>query len=78
MIISTKIQVPYVNTPLVQRQALIQRLHKGIKGKLTLVVAPAGYGKSTLLSKDRNLLFLRTHRYWPMASCEVANHENPG
>ncbi|MBB6732157.1 LuxR C-terminal-related transcriptional regulator [Cohnella zeiphila] len=51
MIISTKIQVPYVNTPLVQRQALIQRLHKGIKGKLTLVVAPAGYGKSTLLSE---------------------------
>ncbi len=51
MIISTKIQVPYVNTPLVQRQALIQRLQKGIKGKLTLVVAPAGYGKSTLLSE---------------------------
>lgn len=51
MIINTKIQVPYVNTPLVRRQALIQRLQKGIKGKLTLVVAPAGYGKSTLVSE---------------------------
>jgi LuxR family maltose regulon positive regulatory protein len=29
----------------------MQRLHKGMQGKLTIVIAPAGYGKTTLLSE---------------------------
>jgi LuxR family maltose regulon positive regulatory protein len=51
VIISTKIQVPIIHTALVQRDALMKRLHNGIQGKLTVVAAPAGYGKTTLLSE---------------------------
>ena len=32
------------------RPRLIERVQAGLQGKLTLIVAPAGYGKTTLLS----------------------------
>jgi hypothetical protein len=35
---------------LVSRLRLIERLHAGLRGKLTLVSAPTGYGKTTLVS----------------------------
>ena len=35
---------------LVLRPRLIERLNEGLHGKLTLVSAPAGFGKTTLLS----------------------------
>jgi LuxR family maltose regulon positive regulatory protein len=48
-LLSTKLNVPSVRTNLVTCQRLIGRLDEGIWGKLTLVCAPAGFGKSTLL-----------------------------
>jgi LuxR family transcriptional regulator, maltose regulon positive regulatory protein len=36
-------------SPVVRRQRLIERLHELIHRRLTMVVAPAGYGKTTLL-----------------------------
>jgi LuxR family maltose regulon positive regulatory protein len=48
-LLNTKLNVPSVRTNLVTRQRLIGRLDEGIWGKLTLVCAPAGFGKSTLL-----------------------------
>jgi LuxR family maltose regulon positive regulatory protein len=48
-LLSTKLNVPSVRTNLVTRPRLFGRLDEGIRGKLTLVCAPAGFGKSTLL-----------------------------
>ena len=47
--LTTKLNVPSTRTNLVTRPRLIERLDEGIWGKLTLVCAPAGFGKTTLL-----------------------------
>ncbi|MFC4617602.1 LuxR C-terminal-related transcriptional regulator [Camelliibacillus cellulosilyticus] len=51
MIITTKIHVPKIRHRLVSRQQLMEKLNKGLSKALTLVTAPPGYGKSTLLSE---------------------------
>lgn len=51
MIIETKLYVPKTKGRLITRSHLYQYLDKGLNNKLTLVTAPAGYGKSTLLSE---------------------------
>lgn len=48
---STKFCPPPVRPPLVLRPRLHQRLDQGLERKLTLVSAPAGYGKTTLLAE---------------------------
>jgi LuxR family maltose regulon positive regulatory protein len=48
-ILATKLYIPQPRTDLVQRTHLIDRLNSGIKHKLTLISAPAGFGKTTLL-----------------------------
>ena len=50
LIIHTKLNRPLVPRELVTRSKLIERLNQQRQRPLTLVVAPAGYGKSTLLS----------------------------
>lgn len=50
MIISTKLQIPQVRGPLVKRPRLTERLEEGFNCKLTVITAPPGYGKTTLLS----------------------------
>ena len=47
----TKLQPPRSQGHLLERPDLIQRLRQGRERKLTLVCAPAGYGKSTLLAQ---------------------------
>lgn len=49
-LIRTKLYVPRVHPDLVDRPRLILKLNKGLHTKLVLVTAPAGYGKTTLLS----------------------------
>ncbi|BBI34915.1 LuxR C-terminal-related transcriptional regulator [Cohnella abietis] len=51
MIVSTKLLIPYVSNPLVARPRLMRKLNEGMKTKLTLVSAQAGYGKTTALSE---------------------------
>lgn len=51
MIVSTKLQIPHVRSSLVSRPRLIRKLNEGMKAKLTLVSAQAGYGKTTALSE---------------------------
>ena len=46
----TKYLVPIVSQPLVQRPRLLGLLEAGLRRKLTVVSAPAGFGKSTLLA----------------------------
>jgi len=49
-LLSTKLYIPRSRGELVPRSHLIERLDAGLSGKLTLVSAPAGYGKTTLVS----------------------------
>jgi LuxR family maltose regulon positive regulatory protein len=50
-LLSTKIAAPYLRAPLVTRDTLLARMDSGFKTKLTLVSAPAGFGKTTLVSQ---------------------------
>jgi LuxR family maltose regulon positive regulatory protein len=49
--LATKLHVPPSRTSLVRRSRLIERLNEGQDHKLTLIAAPAGFGKTTLLSE---------------------------
>jgi LuxR family maltose regulon positive regulatory protein len=49
-ILTTKLFIPQPRIDLVRRPRLVERLDDGMRGKLTLVSAPAGYGKTTLVS----------------------------
>lgn len=46
-LIGTKYSKPGINQYLISRQRLHQRLNNSLKSKLTMVIAPAGYGKTT-------------------------------
>jgi LuxR family maltose regulon positive regulatory protein len=50
-ILKTKLYMPPPRTDLVHRSRLTERLNQGIKGKLTLISAPPGFGKTTLTSE---------------------------
>ena len=49
-LLQTKLYIPPTNTSLVPRPSLIDKLNAGLDGKLTLVSAPAGFGKTTLIA----------------------------
>jgi ATP/maltotriose-dependent transcriptional regulator MalT len=49
--IATKLYVPKLRRALVTRPRLLERLHRGGESRLTLVSAPAGFGKTTLLAE---------------------------
>jgi LuxR family transcriptional regulator, maltose regulon positive regulatory protein len=49
-ILTTKLYIPPARPDWVPRQRLVKRLDQGLRRKLTLVSAPAGYGKTTLIS----------------------------
>ena len=50
-LLQTKLYIPKWRPGLVQRPQLIERLNQGSEGKLTLISAPAGFGKTTLLAE---------------------------
>ncbi len=49
-LIATKMYVPKLRRGLVARPRLLERLRRGAESRLTLVSAPAGFGKTTLLA----------------------------
>jgi LuxR family maltose regulon positive regulatory protein len=49
-LLATKLYVPPAGIELVHRPRLIDHMNAGLQGKLILVSAPAGYGKTTLVS----------------------------
>ena len=49
-ILATKLYIPPPRSKIVFRPPLIERLNEGLEGKLTLISAPAGFGKTTLVS----------------------------
>ncbi len=50
-ILATKLYIPRLRPNVVIRPRLIGRLNAGLHGKLTLIAAPAGFGKTTLVSE---------------------------
>jgi len=55
LLLTTKLYIPPPRPNLVPRPRLIERLNAGLHRKLTLVSAPAGFGKTTLLSEWTHL-----------------------
>src|SRR5215207_7612491 len=49
-LLATKLYIPPPRPIAIPRTQLIARLNQGLHRKLTLIAAPAGFGKSTLLS----------------------------
>jgi LuxR family transcriptional regulator, maltose regulon positive regulatory protein len=50
-LLQTKLHIPPLRASFVPRPRLIVRLNAGLEGRLTLVSAPAGYGKTTLVTE---------------------------
>jgi LuxR family maltose regulon positive regulatory protein len=46
-----KLQLPRLRASLLTRERLLRRLDMGLEGKLTLLSAPAGFGKTTVVSQ---------------------------
>lgn len=51
LLLATKLHMPRLRPQLVARSYLIERLQQGMEYALTLVSAPAGFGKTTLLAQ---------------------------
>ena len=49
-VLSTKLYIPPTQPELVSRPLLIRKLNEGLHRKLTFISAPAGFGKTTLVS----------------------------
>ena len=50
MLIRTKLHLPFTRTELISRPRLQARITEGLRGPLTLITAPAGFGKTTLVA----------------------------
>ena len=50
-LLATKLHIPHLRMDVVQRPRLTRRLNEGATRKLTSITAPAGFGKTTLLSE---------------------------
>ena len=49
-LLATKLYVPSARRPVIPRPRLVAQLLAGLAGKLTLISAPAGFGKTTVVS----------------------------
>jgi LuxR family transcriptional regulator, maltose regulon positive regulatory protein len=50
-ILATKLYIPPPRPKIVRRPRLIEKLNEGLQGKLNLISAPAGFGKTSLVSE---------------------------
>src|SRR5438270_918261 len=50
-ILATKLYIPRLRPNVVIRPRLLERLNEGLHRELTLIAAPAGFGKTTLVSE---------------------------
>src|SRR5574342_1157121 len=49
-LIHTKLRLPFTRSALVPRLRLQEQIVQGLQGPLTLITAPAGFGKTTLVA----------------------------
>ena len=61
-LLTTKLYIPPTRPELVPRPRLIERLNEGLHRKMTLISAPAGFGKTTLTSEWVEQLRLDTKK----------------
>ncbi len=54
ILLKTKMHIPKTRLPVISRPYLMRELDEGFKNKLTVITAPAGYGKSTLAGEWAN------------------------
>ncbi len=66
-LLATKLYIPQLRRDFVPRSRLVERLNEGLHRRLALVSAPAGFGKTTLLSE-----WLVTRDRWM-----TADHSRP-
>ena len=59
-LLTTKLFIPATRPELVPRRHLIEKLGEGLHRKLTLISAPAGFGKTTLVTEWVDSLHLNT------------------
>ncbi|MDQ5826076.1 MAG: LuxR C-terminal-related transcriptional regulator [Chloroflexota bacterium] len=62
-VLATKLYIPPPRPKVIHRPRLVERLNEGLHRKLTLISAPAGFGKTTLVSEwvagcDRQVAWL--------------------
>ena len=69
-LLATKLFIPQVRPGLVQRLRLIERLNAALPRKLTLVSAPAGSGKTKILSE------WLANSDWPVAWLSLDESDN--
>ncbi len=72
-ILTTKLYLPPPRPDLVPRPHLVERLSRGVDRKLTLISAPAGFGKTTLLSTWVQQAEPRTRVAW--LSLDEGDHD---
>lgn len=51
ILFQTKLYLPQVDHNYIERPQLIDHLNRGLDRKLTVITAPAGYGKTTVVSQ---------------------------
>jgi LuxR family maltose regulon positive regulatory protein len=69
-LLTTKFYIPTIRAELVSRLRLIEQLNEGLNRKLILISAPAGYGKTTLVSEWVQQLRLNASTKKP--DCKIA------
>src|SRR5574342_224182 len=69
-LIHTKLRLPFTRSALVPRLRLQEQIAQGLRGPLTLITAPAGFGKTTLVAA------YVTHRGLPVAWLSLDKDDN--
>lgn len=72
-ILATKLHMPPPRPNLVSRPRLLEKLNKGLTRQLTLISAPAGFGKTTLLGEWRRT---PPGSEWPLAWISLDEGDN--
>ena len=67
-LLTTKLIVPQLRADLVPRPRLIEKLNAGLDGRLTIISAPAGFGKTTLATAWIKQLPSADHP-WTLKDC---------
>lgn len=60
-LLEPKLRLPRISTELVVRERLFRRLDTGLECMLTLLCAPAGFGKTTLIGQWLNARLIQEH-----------------